>query len=254
MTESLGVVVPAYDPDIRALTRYITAIRELLEPAVIRVEIDTPREDHLTALDPIVDDLSDTKTKRGKGGAIIDGFNSLETDIFAFADADGSVPASSLDKIVHRIRTGTADISIGSRRHPSSHIVSHQTIIRRLLGDIFALVAQQLLPTRCRDYQCGAKAVRADAWAEIRHYCHEQGFAWDLEFVSVAGSLGYDITEVPVVWTDHPDSTVDPIRTSVELATALLAVRRRTRPLTPYRRLRDQPTDHTDYLHSKDGN
>jgi len=85
-----------------------------------------------------------------------------------------------------------------------------------------------MLPTQCRDYQCGAKAVTADAWETIGHHCYEPGFAWDLEFVSVAGSLGFDISEVPVIWKDHPDSTVSPLSASIELATALVDVKRRT--------------------------
>jgi hypothetical protein len=101
-----------------------------------------------------------------------------------------------------------------------------------------------MLPTHCRDYQCGAKAARASAWEAIAHHCYEPGFAWDLEFVSVAGSLGYDIVEVPIVWEDHPDSTVDTISTAVELGTALVDVRRRTDALA--RSPRHRHTDTTD--------
>lgn len=245
MTDTLGVVIPAYEPDVDALTRYLRGIDAQLSPAVIRVEIDSPQADQLSALDATAAELDATPVeinavdrRRGKGGAITEGFDSLGTEVLAFADADGSVPAASLADVVDPTRRGETALSVGSRRHPDAVIVDHQTVGRRLLGDAFAAVARQLLPTRCYDYQCGAKALRAAAWSDIRHYCYERGFAWDLEVLSVADALGYGISEVPVTWEDHPDSTVDPIPTAVELGRALVAIRSRTGGLTPRDRVR----------------
>lgn len=247
--DSLGIVIPAYDPDILTLEQYIRDIRDVIGPQVICVEIDSPRRAHVDRLEETADQVSVATTRRGKGGAIMAGFDSLETDVLAFADADGSVPASSLDDVVRQVREGTADVSLASRRHPSSHIVDHQTVVRRLLGDAFAFAARQMLPTQCRDYQCGAKAVRADAWEVIGHHCYEPGFAWDLEFVSVAGAVGYEIAEVPVDWEDHPDSTVNPISTSVELATALVDVKRRADAIAESPRHRNAtPTAHSTLM------
>lgn len=224
MSTSLGFVIPAYNPDVDLLLSYIEGIRDRLSPSIIRVEIDVPDESTRTRIESAADEVNATTMRRGKGKAITDGFDALSTDILAFADADGSVPPSSMATVVDRIREGTAAVSIGSRRHPDSRIVSHQTVGRRMLGDAFAFVARNLLTTACYDYQCGAKAVRADAWQEIREHCQEEGFAWDLEFVSVAGSLGYDITEVPVEWDDRPNSTVHPVWTTVELGVAVCKI------------------------------
>jgi len=248
MGDSVGVVVPAYDPDILTLEGFIENIRDVLKPETIRLEIDTPRQSHIDRLSEVAE-VNASTSRRGKGAAIMSGFDALETDILAFADADGSVPASSFDSIIQQISQGTADVSIASRRHPASHIVAHQTIVRRLLGDVFAFAARTILPTQCRDYQCGAKAVRAEAWDAIGHHCYEPGFAWDLEFVSVAGSLGYEIAEVPVDWEDHPDSTVNPISTSIELGTALVDIKRRTDAIATSPRHRNAtPTDHSKLM------
>jgi len=248
MTDTLGVVIPAYEPDVDALTQYLREIDAQLSPAVIRVEIDSPQADQLSALETTPAEVNAVGRRRGKGGAITEGFDSLGTDILAFADADGSVPASSLADVVDPTRRGETALTIGSRRHPDAEIVDHQTVGRRLLGDAFAAVARQLLPTRCYDYQCGAKALRAAAWSDIRHYCYERGFAWDLELLSVADALGYGIREVPVTWEDHPDTTVDPIPTAVELGGALLAIRSRTGAITPHDRVQsaDRPSTLTN--------
>ena len=59
----------------------------------------------------------------------------------------------------------------------------------------------------------------------------EPGFAWDVELVTFADSLGYRVVEVPVVWEDHPESTVHPVWTAVELGRALVSMRRRASAL-----------------------
>lgn len=236
--QSIGVVIPAYSPDIATVEQFTDDIQQVLDPEIVRIEFDAPSREHVERLDDVADEINTSTERRGKGAAIMEGFDSLTTDVLAFADADGSVPASSLEKIVRQITEGSADVSIGSRRHPTSNIVSHQTVARRIMGDAFAFTARKILPTKCRDYQCGAKAVRREAWEAIGHHCYEPGFAWDLEFVSVAGALGYEIAEAPVDWADHPDSTVDPLSTSVELATALFDVNRRTNAIATSPRFR----------------
>jgi glycosyltransferase involved in cell wall biosynthesis len=244
INESVGIVIPAYEPDMQTLEQYIIDLESIVNPETIRIEFDVPQQANVTRAEEVVDQVNIAERRRGKGAAIMDGLDALETDILVFTDADGSVPADSLTNILDQVKAEVADISIGSRRHPSSEILSHQTIIRRLLGDVFAFMARGMLPTQCRDYQCGAKAVRADAWDMIGDHCYEPGFAWDLEFISVAGSLGYNIAEVPVTWEDHPDSTVAPLATVLELATALVDVKRRTEAIRSSPRYHDiQMTD-----------
>lgn len=145
------------------LEQSIADIQTALSPATIRVESDNLTETHVDRLSAVDIDLNVSQDRCGKGAAIMAGFDALDTDIVAFADADGSVPADSLVDPVRQIKQRTADLSIGSRRHPSSNILAHQTVARRFLGDGFVFVDRHMLPTHCRDYQCGAKADRSEA-------------------------------------------------------------------------------------------
>lgn len=227
----LGVIVPALHPDIDRLEAYLRSIIEELDPAVLRVELDAPDSETLSAIStfelPI--EVNSVPYRRGKGAAITEGFETLDTDRLVFADADGSTPASELRRIVDTLET--ADIAVGSRRHPDARVVGHQTLARRFLGDGFAWLARRLLDAELYDYQCGAKALTADAWRQVRTHLYESGFAWDLELVAMAAALELRIAEVPIEWEDMPGSTVDPVSTSVSLGTALLAARHRARRL-----------------------
>lgn len=225
---SVGLVIPAYNPDVQTFEQYITEMKSSVNQEKIRIEIDMPFENIESHLSEKVDYVNSVHRWRDKSAAITHRFDSLDTDIIAFADSDGSVLTSSVENIINKIISTDVGVNIGLRRHPASEIISHQTIFGRLLDDGFAFVARHMLPTRCYNYQCGAKAVSADAWDMIRKHCYEPGFAWDLEFVFITGSLGYKITKVPIKWEDLPKLRVSRLTATIELATALVDVRRRT--------------------------
>ncbi|UTF52740.1 glycosyltransferase [Natronosalvus rutilus] len=226
---TIGIVIPAFRPDPDRLVDYIKKIREGITVDEIRVELDDPKSE--SVVEQISQEsvsVATSSTRRGKGMAITSGFEELTTDIMMFLDADGSTPVKSVRKILDPIRRGITDISVGSRRHPESNITSHQTTVRRYLGDFFALAAGVALPVKLNDYQCGAKAITSSAWKQIRNHLYEDKFAWDIEMLSVASSFDLKISEIPITWNDYPGSTVDPFSTVFDFARALLTIRHRS--------------------------
>jgi hypothetical protein len=232
---TVGIVVPAFRPDPRKLSTYVRTLDDHLAPTTLRIELDDPAPGVLDRLADLPASVNAVPYRRGKGAAITDGFEALGTDVLAFADADGSTPATSLSDVVAPLLSGEADVSVGSRRHPRSIVESHQTRARRRMGDVFAWTARLLLEADLYDYQCGAKAITAGAWEVVRPHLYEPGFAWDIEFVAIAGALDHRIREVPVTWCDQPDSTVSPLRTALSLGTSLFTARHRAK------RLQDDP-------------
>ncbi|NIB99754.1 glycosyltransferase [Halobacterium sp. R2-5] len=228
---SVGIVVPAYDPDVEVLVSYLDALREALAPERLHVELDAGSAATVAAIREAGATVNDADSRRGKGAAVTAGFETLETDVLAFADADGATPAASLARVIGPVRDGDADLAVGSRRHPDSAVASHQTFARRFLGDGFAWLAGRLLDVDLYDYQCGAKAITSEGWQEVRNHLYEPGFAWDVELVAMAGALDLRVLEVPIEWEDQPGSTVSPVETSVALFRALLAARHRSKLL-----------------------
>jgi len=222
---TVGLVLPAYEPDTETLRSYVDALLDVLQPAVVRVELDAPGGSSLAFPDYDAVEVNVVRERRGKGLAITQGFDALDTDVLAFADADGSTPAESIADVVSAL--DSADVAVGSRRHPASTIRTHQSVLRRKLGDAFAWGSRLLLPVSLSDYQCGAKALTREAWRDVRQYLYEPGFAWDVELVAVADARGLDIAEVPVEWEDDPRSTVDTRETVQELARTVFSLRRR---------------------------
>ena len=225
--DDLGIVVPAYRPDVDRLESYLRSLLAAFDDPVVRVELDAPDAETLesvSALDlPI--ELGAVPYRRGKGAAVTAGFEALDADRLAFADADGSTPAAELRRVTDALED--ADVAAGSRRHPDAHVVGHQTVARRLLGDGFAWFARRLLDAKLYDYQCGAKAITAPTWRAVREHLYEPGFAWDVELLAVAAALGFSVAEVPIEWEDRPGSTVAPVRTSLSMARTLVVARHR---------------------------
>ncbi|WP_114576281.1 glycosyltransferase [Saliphagus sp. LR7] len=229
---SIGIVIPTFRPDTRQLTSYVRAIVDSLRPETIRVELDAPiSSESITPISETGATVSISSSRRGKGSAITAGFEALDTDLMLFLDGDGSTPVTSAAAILRPLQDGSADVGVGSRRHPAATVTSHQTRLRRRLGDTFATVARATLPVSLYDYQCGAKAITANAWAQVRTHLYEEGFAWDLELVSIAEALGLSIAEIPITWEDKPGSTVDPVSTTAGMIRALLSVRHRAQAL-----------------------
>ncbi|WP_436934790.1 glycosyltransferase [Halovenus marina] len=230
MAPSIGLVVPAYDPDIDQLDAYVHGIAEELDPEVIRIELDgcesVPAE-----IASLPAQISAVPYRRGKGAAITAGFEALDTDVLAFADADGATPPASLRGVIEAITEGEADLAVGSRRHPDADVQSHQTVARRYMGDTFAWLARRFLDVDLHDYQCGAKAITAEGWDAVREHLYESGFAWDIELIAIAGALDLRVAEVPVTWHDQPGSTVSTIRTPLRFMRTLFVARHRAKQL-----------------------
>jgi len=85
MEGSIGIVIPAYEPDVPALVSYVDDIRTAIPVETVRVELDTEKQQTIrhefSALDA---EINVVGTRCGKGAAITHGFDSLNTDILAF--------------------------------------------------------------------------------------------------------------------------------------------------------------------------
>ncbi len=64
------------------------------------------------------------------------------------------------------------------------------------------------------DAQCGFKAIRADAAAELLPLVEDPEWFFDTELLVLAERSGMRIHEVPVDWVDDPSSTVDILDTA----------------------------------------
>ena len=81
---------------------------------------------------------------RGKGYAVKQGMLAATGKYRLFYDADGSTPISEVGKLWAPLSEG-ADIVIGSRSSPGSHVELHQNPVREFMGRTFNRLTHILL-------------------------------------------------------------------------------------------------------------
>ncbi len=143
----------------------------------------------------------------GKGAAVRRGMLEARGDAAVFMDADLSTDLAALPASLRALADG-ADVVLGSRRVPAARIVTRQPLARDLLGRGFSAMAGLLVDRSVPDFTCGFKAFTAAAGHAIFSRSRIAGWAFDVEIVAIARTLGLRVVSVPVDWHDEPRSKV----------------------------------------------
>jgi glycosyltransferase involved in cell wall biosynthesis len=146
----------------------------------------------------------------GKGAAVRRGLLACTAPFAGFFDADLSTPVATLAATINELRAGAAAV-IASRHAPGASFVMPQPLGRRVGGSLFRTLTRPLVPA-VHDTQCGFKFFRRDVLQRALAQCRLDGFAFDVELLRLIQASGGRIVEIPVAWTDDPQSTFHPLR------------------------------------------
>jgi dolichol-phosphate mannosyltransferase len=161
--------------------------------------------DARAATDPRVRVLH-RRQKSGLGDAYLDAFAwALERsyDIVVEMDADGSHPAERLPALISAVRSGGADLSIGSRWVSGGSVVDWPRA-RRFISRGGNLYVQLLLGVRVKDATAGFRAFRADTLRAIElENVASHGYCFQIDLTRRVDERGLRITEVPIEFRDR---------------------------------------------------
>jgi dolichyl-phosphate beta-glucosyltransferase len=247
----LSLVIPAYNearrlPDtLRELHDYCRRWAFLFE-VIIVVE---PSSDETLALAqasaktfPQLKVIGN-RVHRGKGFAVRTGMLASAGELVFFTDADLSTPLYEIDRALAVFGSDRdLQILVGNRQHPDSEIIRHQSWIRERMGKTFNALVRWLAGIEIRDTQCGFKGFRQVASRAIFERQKTDGFSFDVEVLLLAKALGFGVKEIPVHWSNSPDSKVRVVSDSLKMLGDVAVVRRlvrRTLAEQPY--VRTQP-------------
>lgn len=136
-------------------------------------------------------------TGRGKGAAIRQAIQVVETDAIVFIDADGSHDPADIPRLYAPVASGEADLVIGDRMAGGSDELSG-TFGRflRLTGAAFITVCVNYrFNVRLNDIQNGFRVIRTDVARALN--LREDGFTIEQEMVLKALRRGYRVKNVP---------------------------------------------------------
>ena len=162
--------------------------------------------------------------ERGRGVALRTAWLASSADIVAYMDVDLSADLGAFPQLVTAIDGEGYEIAIGSRFEKGSK-VSGRSATRELLARSYSLLfTKAVFFAGFHDAQCGFKALSRRAANDLLPLVRSRGWFFDTELL-LAERNGYRIKELPVVWTDDPDSRVGLLSTGGELMKGLLRLR-----------------------------
>lgn len=230
----LSIIVPAYNEEQR-LAPTLEKLHAFLQDQPLRYEIvvvdDGSKDktcDLVISMMPRIAGLRLVRQmpNRGKGAAVRRGMLDARGQIRVMCDADGSMPAEELPKLLAPIVQCKAPISIGSRYAEGAKTDKKQPFYRVLWSRLCNRVIQKSLVPGVRDTQCGFKAFTAEAARDLFRYGRIDGWAFDLEILALARRRGFEIAEVGVEWKDDGRSRVNPLKDMWKVVKEAMTIRR----------------------------
>jgi glycosyltransferase involved in cell wall biosynthesis len=140
----------------------------------------------------------------GRGRAVRAAWTRSPADVMVYMDVDLSTGLDALLPLVAPLLSGHSDLAIGSRLATGAFVVRRP--LREVISRAYNLLLRAVLNPRVRDAQCGFKAIRADAAELILPDVQDDSWFFDTELLVCARRAGLRIIEMPVRWTDDPDS------------------------------------------------
>lgn len=162
--------------------------------------------------------------KRGRGRALKRAWEESDADVVAYMDVDLSTDLAALPQAVSSVAGGGWDIAIGSRLKKGAQVTG-RSLLREFISRSYSLLFRCMFFAGFQDAQCGFKALNRRVKDDVVPLVADNGWFFDTELLLIAEKNGYKINEIPVRWTDDPDSRVRIIHTAYEDLNGLIRLR-----------------------------
>jgi len=143
------------------------------------------------------------KKNMGKGHAVRFGMKRARGDVVGFMDAGLDIDPTGISMLLNHMIWYDADIIVGSKLHPVSQV--EYPLLRKILSWGYRTLTHTLFGFRVRDTQVGIKFFRRKVARDVFPRLVVKQFAFDVEILAVAYSLGYRrIYEAPIKLSFKP--------------------------------------------------
>lgn len=218
----LSVVIPAFNEELRlpkTLERTISHLRGAAFSFEFVIVDDGSTDGTVRLVGELGEKYPEIRLlsdgiNRGRGAAVKKGIFEARGDLILETDSDGSVADEATVRFVAAFDADPElDAVFGSRMLPESRIMLWQPLVRTMLGYGFLYLARFMFwMWRTTDFTLGFKMYRRDAAHDIFAHQYDPFYVAEAEKVFLAKIRGHTFRELPVTWTDDPDSRVKPLR------------------------------------------
>jgi hypothetical protein len=217
----LDVVVPVYNeerdlgPCVRRLRRYLD--ESMPWSAIVTIADNASTDATWSVATTLAGELEGVRAvhlaEKGRGRALRAAWSSSDAQVLAYTDVDLSTDLKALLPLVAPLVSGHSDLSIGSRLARGAQV--RRGPKRELISRCYNAILRVALHSRFSDAQCGFKAICADEARALLPALLDEGWFFDTELLVLAERNDLRIHEVPVDWSDDPDSRVQIVSAAV---------------------------------------
>ena len=163
-------------------------------------------------------------TQRGRGRALKQAWIDNGAAILVYMDIDLSTGLESLIPLVDAIEHDGFDLAVGSRLLPASRVVG-RSLKREALSRGYVFLIKCLFLSGITDAQCGFKAISGLAAKALMPLVEDNAWFFDTELLLLAERFGFKRKDIPIIWTDDPDTRVRIASTVIEDLKGLVRLR-----------------------------
>jgi glycosyltransferase involved in cell wall biosynthesis len=218
----INIVIPVYNeerdlgPSVRRLHAYLST--QFPFPSAITIADNASKDTTLAVAESLAKELPRVRVvhldAKGRGRALRAAWLQSDAQIVAYMDVDLSTDLNALLPLVAPLVSGHSDLAIGSRLAHGARVTRGPK--REFISRAYMLVLRLALGAHFTDAQCGFKAVRTSVAKQLVPSVRDEGWFFDTELLILAQRAGLRVHEVPVDWTDDPDSRVAIMRTAID--------------------------------------
>jgi len=227
----VDVVIPVYNeerdlgPSVRRLHEFLTS--RFPFSAAITIADNASNDGTLAVAQGLAKELPRVRVlhldAKGRGRALRAAWLQSDAPVVAYMDVDLSTDLNALLPLVAPLLSGHSDLAIGSRLARGARVTRGPK--REFISRAYMLVLRLALGAHFSDAQCGFKAVRTSVAKQIVPSVRDESWFFDTELLILAQRAGLRVHEVPVDWTDDPDSRVAIVRTAIDDLRGVLRLR-----------------------------
>jgi glycosyltransferase involved in cell wall biosynthesis len=223
ISQGLSIIIPAYNEEKR-IEKILDDIRETIHGVYEIIIVFDGNDSTPEVAKKLCSDCRIlTYNKRlGKGGAIIEGINAAKGEVVAYIDADGSVPASELERLKNMMKRG--EFIVSSRWKKDSILERRQTINRIILSRLFHYYVFAMLRIPIVDTQCGLKIFYTNDARDIAKKVRVFDWTFDISMIFHATKSGLTAREVGIRWTDSDGSKLKITKTVPNMFLTVLGI------------------------------
>lgn len=208
----ISIVIPAYNeretigPVIENVCRILSEVSNNYEIVVVDDGSNDGTREELSKIAAFRKNVKVVRhdKNRGKGAAVKSASKLVRGQSVIVIDSDGEISPRLLETYLRGLQK--FDVCIASKRHPQS--VYEAPPSRKFLSISFNKMVRLMTGVVLADTQTGLKAARGDHFTRIMNATSVKRFAYDVEFLAIAGLLKLRVAELPV--HIHQTSKISP--------------------------------------------